>query len=283
MRIDVHTHIFPPEIVNDRSRFFAGEPIFKQLYDSSKAKLATVESLLEVMDQDEVDRAVAFGFPWEDGRISVRHNDYVLECASRHPQRLIPLGCVNPLGRTSLQEAERCLALGAKGLGELAIYGQCDTQHALECYMELIECCRSHDGILLVHANEPVGHTYPGKAPFGLDFYYEIARLTADMPLILAHWGGGLCFFEILKKEAPELLRHVCYDTAASPFLYKPDIYLHLTRMLGAGKILFGSDYPLLRPRRYFQEISEARLSNEEKDAIEGGNAANLFAQINGS
>jgi predicted TIM-barrel fold metal-dependent hydrolase len=277
MRFDVHTHIFPPEIVQDRHKFFADEPVFRLLYDSPKAKLATAESLLEVMDQEGVDRAVVFGFPWQGVQKTTPHNDYVLEAASKYSPRLIPLGCVDPLAPGSLGEAERCLAAGARGLGELAIYGECDRQAALRSYEGLIECCRTHDGVLLVHANEPVGHLYPGKAPLGLDFYYSLARLATGMPLILAHWGGGICFFELLKKEVPELLIQVYYDTAASPFLYQPGIYTCMARALGVNKILFGSDFPLLHPKRYFREFMEAGLTQEEIGAIEGGNAARLF------
>ena len=277
MRVDVHTHIFPPEIVADRGRFFDGEPAFRMLYDTPKAKLATAETLLEAMHRDGIDRSVTFGFPWQRNDLMVRHNDYVLESTAKYAPALISLACVNPLERGSLKEAGRCLELGARGLGELAIYGPTDPSAALNCFEELIACCRAHDGILLVHANEPVGPSYPGKAPLGLDFYYALARLAAGMPLILAHWGGGLGFYELLKREAPEALKDVYYDTAASPFLYKPSIYARMTAIVGAGKIVFGSDYPLITPARYFQEMAEAGLSSAEIDAISGENASALF------
>ncbi len=277
MRIDIHTHIFPPEIVQDRHRFFDGEPAFQALYDSPKAKLATAESLLEAMSRDGVDRAVTFGFPWQNSDLMTHHNDYVLESAAKYAPALIPLGCVNPLGPGSSREAERCLELGVRGLGELAIYGEVKAQVALESFLDLIACCRAHDGVMLVHANEPVGHRYPGKTRLGLDFYYALARLAAGMPLILAHWGGGLGFFAMLKREAPEILRDVYYDTAASPFLYKPSIYACMAAMVGKEKILFGSDYPLIAPERYFQEMAEAAISSQEMSAIAGENAAGLF------
>lgn len=277
MRIDVHTHIFPQEIVGDRGPFFHGEPIFKQLYDSPKARLVTAESLLQAMDMDEVDRAVVFGFPWHSVDVARKNNDYVLEAAAKYAPRLIPMGCVHPLGDGSAEEAQRCLEAGAKGLGELAVYEACTPDFALKCYADLIACCRSHNAILLVHANEPVGHWYPGKAPMGLDFYYELARLTAGIPLVLAHWGGGLCFYELLKKEAPQVLSQVYYDTAASPFLYRPVIYSQVSKILGSDKVLFGSDYPLLPPRRYFKEMEEACLSAEEIRSITGENAQRLF------
>ncbi|MGV8073179.1 MAG: amidohydrolase family protein [Syntrophobacteraceae bacterium] len=279
MRIDVHTHIFPPEIVRDRSPYFAEEPSFRLLYESPKSKLATAESLLEVMDRDGVDRSVVFGFPWNCTDLARRHNDYVMEAASKYAPRLIPMGCVNPLAPGSVAEADRCLHSGAKGLGELAIYGSTDSDAALGKFEELIDCCRSHQAILLVHANEPVGRSYPGKSPLGLDFYYSLCRLAAGIPLILAHWGGGLCFYELLRKDVPEVPAQVYYDTAASPFLYRSSVYFHMARMIGAGKILFGSDYPLISPRRYFREIASSGLTQEEIKDISGENARRLFSR----
>jgi hypothetical protein len=277
MRIDVHTHIFPPEIAAGRERFFPGEPAFEMLYGSPKAKLASAESLLAVMDRDGVDRAVVFGFPWENTGLAARHNDYVLESAAKHSGRLIALGCVNPVAEGALREAERCLEAGAAGLGELAVYGGHESAEALARYGDLVACCRSRGAVLMVHANETVGHVYPGKAPFPPEFYYEIAKMASGLDLILAHWGGGLCFYELLKKEASEVLRRVYYDTAASPYLYRPTIYAHMAKIIGKEKILFGSDYPLLAPERYFREMEEAGLSPGEIAAITGENAARLF------
>ena len=48
MIIDIHTHIFPPEIVAQRERFFPGEPAFQLLYeDQKKSRLATGEDLID--------------------------------------------------------------------------------------------------------------------------------------------------------------------------------------------------------------------------------------------
>lgn len=278
MRIDVHTHIFPPEIVEDRERYFPGEPVFQSLYDTPKARLATAETLVQAMDEAGIDHSVTFGFPWRAYELAERHNDYVLESASRYPRRLIPMGCIDPLAERGLREAERVLRAGARGLGELALYEASDPATALDRYADLIRCCRSHEGVLLIHANEPVGHTYPGKAPWGLDFYYALARLAEGVPLILAHWGGGLCFYQLLKKEVSEVLANVYYDTAASPFLYRSSIYAQMVQIAGIEKILFGSDYPLLSAGRYFDEMAASGLAEEQIGAICGGNAKRLFA-----
>jgi uncharacterized protein len=277
MIVDAHTHIFPPEIAANRERFFAGEPEFKLLYDSQKAKLATAEALLSAMDADGIGCAVTFGFPWRSGELAARHNDYVLAAATRYPSRLIPMGCFSITGPDCIKEAERCFRAGAKGLGELAMYGGEDLDRAAGNFKELAALCRSHNGVLLVHSNEPVGHVYPGKARVPLDFFYALAREAVSVPLVFAHWGGGLCFYELLKKEAPEVLAQVYYDTAASPFLYRPEIYRLIAGAAGRHKILFGSDYPLLPLKRCLDDLAAANLPAAEYRAIAGENAARLF------
>ena len=47
--------------------------------------------------------------------------------------------------------------------------------------------------------------------------------------------------------------------------------------IVGADRILFGSDYPLLSPRRIMDQVSAAALPGEAKSAIMGGNARRLL------
>lgn len=278
MKIDVHAHIFPPEMIQERERFFQGEPAFQTLYQSPKARLVSAETLVEAMDEGGIDVTVVFGFPWRQEALARRHNDYVLEAAARFPNRLLPMVCFDPDSPYALDEARRGLEAGAVGLGELAVYEACVEDRVLARFEDLAALCREKEAVLLVHANEPVGHAYPGKAPMGLKFYYELARRTRGVPLVLAHWGGGLFFFERLKRETQEVLAHVFYDTAASPFLYHPQIYRDAIETVGVDRILLGTDYPLLPVGRYEREMRDAGLDEKLQAPILGGNAARLFA-----
>ena len=278
MVIDVHTHIFPPDIISGRHLFFDGEPEFSALYRPPASKMATAETLIHSMDENRIDRSVVFGFPWRTPALLKRHNSYVLEAAARFPGRLLPMACVDLFSKRCLHEAEKLLIDGIRGFGELAVYtaGR-NMGRVLDNFKEIAVLCREKDLVILAHANEPVGREYPGKAPFGLDLYYNMAKASGGATLILAHWGGGLLFFELLKTQAPRLLTNIYYDTAASPFVYSNDIYAIATRIAGHGKILFGSDYPLISPERYFAEFRAAGLSKPEIDAICGENAARIF------
>jgi len=64
MIIDSHVHIFPEKIKQDRSGYFDNEPEFKLLYNSPKAKISTINDLIESMDEYQVDISIICGFPW---------------------------------------------------------------------------------------------------------------------------------------------------------------------------------------------------------------------------
>ena len=70
---------------------------------------------------------------------------------------------------------------------------------------------------------------------------------------------------------------NVYFDTAASPFLYRPQIYHHVIQLVGADKILFGSDYPLMPPTRLLDEIKSLDLPEETVSLILSGNARKLL------
>ena len=279
MIIDVHTHIFPPDIRNDRVRFFTGEPAFTRIYRDEKARVAGAIELIQTMDEDEVDLAVIFGFPWCDEDNAKAHNDYILDAQGRFPNRLIGLASFDPLKDWAEREAERALSAGLWGLGELAIYNSGFDERTRERLTGLGQLCKARGLPLLMHVNEPIGHQYPGKAPLTLKMIYELVLALKGIKLILAHWGGGLFFYSLLKREVEAAMTDVYFDTAASPFLYKPQVYELAVRIIGPEKILFGSDFPLIHPNRYFKEMESVRLNQKAKKTIKGEAAARLLSK----
>ncbi|MFO8048558.1 MAG: amidohydrolase family protein [Desulfosudaceae bacterium] len=277
MIIDFHTHIFPEEIRNNRADYFEGEPAFRLLYESEKSKLAGAGDLTRIMDESDVDMAVTFGFPWEDPDIAARHNDYVIAAQERFPGRLAGFCCFGMYRGEPAREAERCLEAGLCGVGELAFYQSGLDHEALQRLEPVMDICRQHDKPVMLHTNEPVGHEYPGKTPLTVRQIYNLAAAFPDNRVVLAHWGGGVFFYNLLKREAKKVLKNIWYDTAASPFLYDTGIYKAARDLAGPSKILWGTDFPLLKPARYFKEIDQAGLSQTDRAALMGGNAAALL------
>ncbi|RJP82029.1 MAG: amidohydrolase [Desulfobacteraceae bacterium] len=277
MIIDFHTHIFPEDICQNREKYFHQEPAFKLLYDSPKSKLVPAETILNAMDNHRIDISVVFGFPWKNRKTSQFCNDYILDVVSRYPNRFKGFCCFDPATENAGKETERCIQAGLSGVGELAFYQSGIDRTMLDQLQPVMEICREKNLPVLIHTNEPVGHQYPGKTPNTLSQIYEIPRTFPDNTIVLAHWGGGIFFYHLLKKETRDVLQNVYYDTAASPFLYNPEIYPLSCRLAGSEKILFGSDFPLLSPARYFTELDMAGIDPETKNNILGNNAARLL------
>jgi hypothetical protein len=278
MILDVHTHIFPRQIRNKREDYFADEPAFEKLYQSPKSRLVGAREMLAAMDENQVDKCVVFGFPWKGTRLFKLHNDYICEAVNRYPDRFIGLGCFDPFSDGVAEETQRCLQEGGlSGIGELAFYQSGIENSSLSRLAPIMEICQAFNLPVMIHTNEPIGHTYPGKTPNTMAQIYRLVGKFPQNKIVLAHWGGGLFFFSLLKKEVRQRLHNVYFDTAASPYLYEPSVYRLAVDLVGVEKILFGSDFPLLPPSRYFDEMKSAGLSEEEMRRICGLNAAALF------
>ncbi len=279
MIIDVHTHIFPPDVIERREMFAKRDSSFDFIYCNPKARMVTFEGLIEEMDAAGVDRSVVCGFPWRSLDMCRQHNNYMMEAVKAHPDRLIGLAIANPVaGKACDTELERCFAGGLKGVGEVSADAQGFSLEDKGTTGRLVGAVEEAGLILLLHVNEDVGHFYPGKTPTTPASVYGFLEKFGDVTTILAHWGGGLFFYELM-PEVAKVTSSVYYDTAASPFLYRPDVYRLAVDIVGQGRILFGTDYPLLRMQRHLNEIDQARLSDEAREAILGKNALAMLGQ----
>jgi predicted TIM-barrel fold metal-dependent hydrolase len=275
--IDFHTHILPPQIKENRDDFVKGDACFAEFYSSPKAKIATAEELIASMDQAEIDTSVILNTGWMSQDLCAQINDYILEAAARYPDRLVAFCAIQPkVGEAAIVELERCARGGARGIGELRPDIQGFDLGDKELMEPFAEVARRYHLLFLIHASEPVGHLYPGKGTITPDTLYRFISNFPELHIICAHWGGGLPFYALM-PEVASALANTFFDTAATPFLYQPRIFEHIADIAGADKILFGSDYPLLAPRRVMAQIESVGLSPEVKAMILGGNARRLL------
>ena len=277
MIIDFHTHVFPPQIKKNRSKYIDSDPCFAILYSEKNAKLATTDELINSMDKAGIDISVIVNIGWTTHELCVETNDYILESIARYPQRLIGFCTVQPHSyEAAITEIERCTQEGIRGVGEIRPDIQLFDLRDEEVIEPLIKVIRKHKLILLTHASEPVGHNYPGKGTITPDMLYPFITSYPDLTIVCAHWGGGLPFYALM-PEVKQAMNNVFFDTAASPFLYSPQIYNQVIQLVGADKILFGSDYPLLAQNRLLEEIRSLDLPEETRDLILSGNAQRLL------
>jgi len=277
MIIDFHTHIFHPALRKNRPRYLGQDPCFDMLYADPKAKIATAEEIVESMDRENIDISVVLNIGWASHELCCETNDYILESIARYPDKLIGFCAVQPLaGDKAVYELERCINGGIKGIGEL----RCDTQEfdiTDKAVMAPIAGIAIENRlIVLTHSSEPVGHAYAGKGSITPDKLYGFIQNFPELNIVCAHWGGGLPFYTLM-PEVAGALSNAYFDTAASPFLYNNVIFKQVTDITGADKILFGSDYPLIRQNRLVESIQSLDLPEEVKRKILGENARRLL------
>ena len=274
--IDFHTHILPPDIVARREHYCQSDRWFGLLYANPRSRLVVAEDLFTSMEEAGVAQSVCFGFAFRDAGLCHVCNEYVLDAARRFPERLIPFAVISPANASvASREATDCLERGAMGLGELMPDGQ---EFAYDDYRLLdpvMEVARDYRAPTLLHVNESVGHDYPGKGHQGQAEAYRLAVHYPDNTIVLAHWGGGLPFYELMPEVRREL-RNVYYDTAASIYLYEDRVF-RLVADWAPHKVLLGTDYPLITQKRFLRRLRQAGLTPDMLVLILGSNAERIL------
>ena len=277
MIVDAHCHIFPESFSQRRTELATQDATFAALFSNPKSRLATTAELIQDMDQDGVDVSVVMGMGWTNQDISGEVNDFLIQARQQHPNRLVGFCSVNPAwGSRAAREIRRCVEAGLQGVGEL----HPDTQGfdiTSKTLMKPVMLSTYELGApVVIHASEPVGHSYAGKGSTTPDKLYRFILNFPENDIICAHWGGGLPFYGLM-PEVHKALRNVYFDTAVSPLLYQKQVFATAASLVGPGKILLASDYPLVSHRRLAQELHDSGLEPEAKAAILGENAVRLL------
>ncbi len=277
MIVDFHTHVLPDEFQAERERWIERDATFRALFSDPAAKTSSSAQLVAEMDGAGIDVSVALGYGWTDPDAARLGNDYALDAAAGNPGRIVPFCSVDPAwGPEALSEVERCVAAGARGIGEL----HSDTQgfeltdpDRLRPLMALAEEAALP---VLVHGSEPLGHAYPGKGTATPEKLLALAAAFPGVAFVFAHFGGGLPFYALM-PEVAESLSNVYFDSASAPLLYRQDAYSVVVATAGSGRVLFGSDYPLLRQGRALREARDSGLTDVELASVLGANAGSLL------
>ena len=172
-------------------------------------------------------RAVgAFVFPMHEPDGYRPANDMVMEAAADSDGRLVPFCRVNP-HEGALEEAERCLAAGARGIKLHPRAEQFTLDHPV--VRSLMALADERSLPVLVHAGR-------GIPALGL----HAVTLVGEFPgarLILAH--AGICDLSWIWRVAPDH-PNLLFDTA----WWMPADLMTLFSLVPPGQILFASDAP---------------------------------------
>lgn len=274
--IDAHVHIFPPEMIAMRAELLRQDSWFGEAFGHPKAKMRTAEELIASMDKAGVDVAVVVGWPWQSNAHCGIHNSYLADVAATYPDRIVWLGIINPATDGALPEIDRCIELGTAGFGEINADGQGFRWSSPHQWQSALEHIANNQLPVMIHTSEPVGHIYPGKGTAHPAEVLTAIEAIPDLRWVLAHWGGGLPFYELM-PEVRRACELVAYDSAATSYLYDADIFRRVIDLTGAEKVLIGSDWPVLGQGKLLERIRALSLTEDQLAAILGGNAARVY------
>jgi predicted TIM-barrel fold metal-dependent hydrolase len=288
--IDAHVHLYPPEAgreptvwaTENRENHWATLCTRQRKNGRPVQGFPTVDQLLRDMDAAGVAKAVLLGWYWENHDTCVWQNVFYAECVRAYPDRLAAFATVHPAaGAAALEEIRRIADAGFIGLGELSPHSQ-HVPLSDPTWIKLLELAGELKLPVNLHVTAPESAPYPGRIETPLADFIRLAREFPQTKFVLAHWGGGLAFDDECRP-----LRNVYYDTAASPLLYDAEVWARGLEAAAEGRVIFGSDYPLiLYPKtqaaaefgEILAEVKAATLTEAQRTAILGGNAARLFA-----
>lgn len=268
MIIDFHTHVFPEVI--------AAKTIEKLgLIANIKAKTnGLLNGLKESMQEAGIDYSVILPVVTKPTQFQTV-NDYAASINGK--DGIISFGGIHPCTEDYRSELEKIKQLGLPGIKLHPDYQKVHIND--QRYLDLITYAVDLGFIISIHAGVDIGmpdivHCPPHEALQMLQYIEDHAKEPASAKIVLAHTGG------YDQWDAVENLlvgKHVYFDLAYSLGHISDEQLLRIIENHGADRILFATDSPWNGQKEDIKHFLTLHLSQEEKVAILGGNAANLL------
>jgi hypothetical protein len=262
--IDVHTHCLQPDHFSEASKQAserAGYPPFAQVEP---------ETYLEHMEP--VDKAIVFGVRGvSTGNRSP--NDYTAEWVKIAPEKLIGFMAIDPTEEGFLEEIDRGVELGLRGIKIYPMLGRYDpTDYKVT---PMFERAQRLGLPIMTHVGAQPEPRAPLKYSHPL-LYDDLAISFPDLKIIIAHMGHPWqrdCAL-VLRKH-PNVFADV-----SGVWVRSYQGWQALVGMIEWGvadKLMFGSDFPLWTPqegmdkiRRLNDQLEGTKLPRIPDDVIEG-------------
>jgi predicted TIM-barrel fold metal-dependent hydrolase len=254
---------------------FLAEPMFESLRRWARGALPDHEPPLSatLAAMDEAGVAVSLVSAWVGPRGPLIGNEEVARFVAEAPARLSGVGSVDiSRPRTAVREVRHCIReLKFKAIRVLPWLWELPPTHA-RFYPVYAECCE-----LGVPFCTQVGHTgplMPSEPGRPIPYIDQVAIDFPELVIVCGHIG-----YPWTTEMIAVATKHpnVCIDTSAYTVRrYPPELVAYL-KTHGRDKVLFGSNWPMIAPRKALEGLAELGLAPEVAAAFLGGNAARVF------
>lgn len=223
------------------------------------------------MDEARVDRSLISA--WVGPMGPLISNDEVAGFVRQAPQRLAGVGSVDiRRPREAVKEIRRCVReLGFKAIRILPWLWELPPTHA-RFYPVYSECCE-----LGVPFCTQVGHTgplMPSEVGRPIPYIDQVAIDFPELVIVCGHIG-----YPWTEEMIAVATKHVnvYIDTSAYTAKRYPQALLDYLKSYGGRKVLFGSNWPMIAPKKALEDLERLELDERTRLAFLGGNAARVF------
>ena len=280
MIIDFHTHTFPDKIADAALEKLRSAAHVKTFSDG------TTHGLSHVARAAGVDLSIVL--PVATSPKQVAHiNDFAAKTNETTDETgLFSFGCMHPDYPEWHEELGRIKALGLKGIKLHPVYQGVDIDDPR--FLRILERAGELGLIVVTHAGHDIG--FPGVEHCTPEMTLRAIKQVGPVKLVLAHMGGWQHWDKVeeLLTDQPIWLDTSFSTGALSPLddgsryteefrMLDDTAFLRLVRAIGADRVLFGTDSPWSDQSAELDRIRSMPLTEEEKEAILGGNAQSLL------
>lgn len=262
MTIDFHTHTFPERIAGATIKALSASAGVRPLYDG------TPDGLRQYARASGVDLCVVLNIATNEKQQRAV-NDFA--ASINNTDGLAAFGSVYPHAGSVFAELDYIQSLGLKGVKLHPDYQHffVDDEDMYPVYRHIARL-----GLITVfHAGTDIG--YPEPVHCTPERLARALNCFGGAPVVAAHLGGYMCWDDTERYlVGRELFLDTAYTFGRIPYPQAKRII----RQHGARRILFGSDAPWSGMGDEAHSIAAMdELSDEEKEWILGGNAAQLL------
>ncbi len=185
----------------------------------------------------------------------------------RYPGRLVKFARIHPwYGERSMAYLDD--AIGRRGMKGLKLHPTSSIAHpADEWSTRLIRRAAEYGAPTLFHCGDD-----PLTTPLAVA---KAAERCPEATILAGHMGGY--FHGEAMLEVAERLPNLVLETSAMPY---PDLIRRAVDLLGAERVVFGSDGPAGHPKLEVLKVQLAGLSATDEALVLGGNMERILGQV---
>ena len=251
MVYDVHAHIFPDKIALKAAHSIS------DFYDGYNVDCdGSVAQLLQAGDEAGIDRFLVHSVATIPAQVH-NINAFIAGQVKAHPDRFIGFGSLHP----DMEDVEG----GVQSIIDLGLHGvklhpdmqafALDEARALR----LVKAIEARRLPVMIHAGD---YRYHYSNP------PQIRRMLQEAPgltVIAAHFAGYTVWDE---AECLAGTKNMYVDCSSSMYAMTDEEVVRRIRLFGADRVMFGTDYPMWRPKRELERFMSLPLHDDEREQV---------------